>query len=50
MEATKFPPGVPTGLYRIDITVYNSAINKNVLKFEVYAELIRKPAADIKWN
>ncbi|XP_055698961.1 uncharacterized protein LOC129799260 [Phlebotomus papatasi] len=49
-DVSQFPPAMPTGDYRIDIVVSNSLDKKDVVKAQIFAEIKRKPMADIKWN
>lgn len=47
---SNFPPGMPSGNYRIDTIVSKRFSNTKVGLIQLYGELIRKPAADILWN
>ncbi|XP_059617766.1 uncharacterized protein LOC132262503 [Phlebotomus argentipes] len=49
-DVSHFPPGLPTGDYRIDIEMNNSADGKDFIKIEIFIVLTRKPASDIEWS
>ncbi|GAB0101003.1 uncharacterized protein DMENIID0001_171200 [Sergentomyia squamirostris] len=48
IDASNYPPGLPTGVYRMDLKFI---VNKtDVLMGKFYGELKRRPFADIMWN
>ncbi|GAB0093724.1 uncharacterized protein DMENIID0001_088980 [Sergentomyia squamirostris] len=50
IDEKKFPPAMPTGDYRIDITIINNVDKVQMLTVQMFVLIQRKPEADITWN
>ncbi|GAB0086056.1 uncharacterized protein DMENIID0001_000390 [Sergentomyia squamirostris] len=48
IDSSKYPAGLPTGVYRIDMTLIVN--NTEILLGKNYLEIRRRPFADIMWN
>ncbi|GAB0097987.1 hypothetical protein DMENIID0001_136760 [Sergentomyia squamirostris] len=49
-DSSQFPPALPTGDYRIDVIIHNSADKKDILTVQIFTVIKRKLMADLKWN